>query len=148
MMLFGISLTFVEGEAVSVDSAAGSLHLVLSLLASMKHPFIFGFLVLYYWKIVDRHLLLLFALLVGISVIEIVTIGSKSSIIRGIVIVVLLMAVLPIRPNFKQGLVVTTALLVFYASFLVITEYRSIMLREYEAGRNVFRHRFAVRGLR
>jgi hypothetical protein len=86
----------------------------------------------------DRHLALLFWILVGISIVEIVTIGSKASIIRGIVIVLLMGAVLPIRLNLRQAAIGAGGLLVFYGAFLVITEYRALILADHTAGRNVF----------
>lgn len=136
--LFGISLTFVEGDAVSVDSAAGTLRQILGLMASLKHPFLLGFLVLYFWRMTDRHLALLFVSLVGISVVEIVTIGSKGSIIRGVVTVLLAGSVLPMRLTIRQAAAAAAASIAVYGSFLVITEYRALILAEHEAGRNVF----------
>lgn len=136
--LFGISLTFVEGDGVSAESAAGTLQQALGLVGSLRQPFLLGFLILYYWRMTDRHLTMLFWILVGISVVEIVTIGSKASIIRGVVVVLLVGAVLPIRLNFKQAALGAGALLAFYAAFLVITEYRALIRSDYYAGRNVF----------
>lgn len=136
--LFGISLTFVEGAGVRVDSAAGTLQQALGLVGSLRQPFLLGFLVLFCWRMTDRHLTLLFWILVGISVVEIVTIGSKASIIRGVVIVLLAGAVLPIRLNLRQATIGAGALLLFYGSFLVITEYRALILADHDAGRNVF----------
>jgi hypothetical protein len=136
--LFGISLTFVEGDSVSVESAAGTLQQALGLVGSLRQPFLLGFLILYYWRMTDRHLSLLFWILVGISVVEIVTIGSKASIIRGVVIVLLAGSVLPIRLNLRQAAIGAGALLVFYGAFLIITEYRALILAEHYAGRNVF----------
>jgi len=138
VVLFGISLTFVERNAVNVESAAGTLHQALGLMSALRQPFLFGFLVLYYKKLTDRHLTLLFWCLVGISVVEIVTIGSKASIIRGIVVVLLVGAVLPIRLNLRQAAIGAGAVMVFYAAFLVITEYRALILAEHDAGGNVF----------
>lgn len=136
--LFGISLTFVEGEGVAAESAAGTLQQLLSLIGTLRQPFLLGFLVLYYWGMTDRHLTLLFWALVGITVVEIVTIGSKASVIRGVVIVLLAGAVLPIRLNLRQAATGAAALLAFYAAFLVITEYRARILDDYNAGLNVF----------
>lgn len=136
--LFGISLTFVESDGVGVESAAGTLQQALGLVGSFRQPFLLGFLILYYWRMTDRHLTLLFWILVGISVVEIVTIGSKASIIRGIVIVLLAGAVVPIRLNLKQGAIVAGALVMFYGAFLVIAEYRALILADHNAGRNVF----------
>ncbi len=136
--VFGISLTFVEGKSVNVESAAGTLQQALGLMSALKQPFLFGFLVLYYKKLTDRHLTFLFWCLVGISVVEIVTIGSKASIIRGIVVVLLVGAVLPIRLNLRQAAIGAGAVMVFYAAFLVITEYRALILAEHDAGGNVF----------
>ena len=136
--LFGISLTFVEGDSVSVESVAGTLQQALGLIGSLRQPFLLGFLVLYYWRMTDRHLTLLFWILVGISVVEIVTIGSKASIIRGVVIVLLAGSVLPIRLNLRQVAIGAGGLLVFYGAFLVITEYRALILAEHYGGRDVF----------
>lgn len=136
--LFGISLTFVEGEGVAVESAAGTFQQVLGLVGILRQPFLLGFLILYYWRLTDRHLTLLFWVLVGITVVEIVTIGSKASIIRGVVIVLLAGAILPMRLSFRQAAAGAVALLVFYVAFLVITEYRVRILNDYIAGLNVF----------
>jgi hypothetical protein len=136
--LFGIALTFVEGDAVSAESSTGTFRMVLELLLSLRYPFLFGFLLLYYWRMTDRQLNIVCFLLVAISVIEIITIGSKGSIIRGIVIVVLTASVLPIKLNLKQMVIAMTALIAVYGSFLVTTEYRSLILADHEAGRNVF----------
>ena len=136
--LFGISLTFVEGNVVNAESAAGALQQALSLVNALRQPFLLGFLVLYYWRMSDRHLTLLFWILVGISIVEIVTIGSKGSIIRGVVTVLLAGAVLPIRLNLRQTAIGAGALLVVYGAFLVIAEYRALILADHDAGRNVF----------
>ena len=77
-------------------------------------------------------------MLLLISVIEIITIGSKGSIIRVIVVVLLASAFLPLRLNPKHVIAGALALIVVYGAFVVITEYRSIMRDELLAGRDVF----------
>jgi len=138
VMLFGISLVFIEGSTVSVDSAAGTLQQLLSLLSGLRNPFFFGFIILHFWKKTDRHLVLLCAALLVISVVEIVTIGSKGSIISGLVVGLLALAFLPIRLTLKQITSGLTALVCVYGSFAVITEYRTIIHDEQTAGRDVF----------
>ena len=138
VMIFGISLTFIEGSTVSVDSAAGTLQQVLTLLSGLRNPFFLGFLILHFWKKTDRHLVLLCAALLVISMVEIVTIGSKASIISGLVVGLLALAFLPIRLNLKQITIGLTILVCVYGSFAVITEYRAIMHDEETAGRDVF----------
>lgn len=138
VMIFGISLGFIEGGAISVDSAAGSLQQLLTLLSGLRNPFFLGFLILYFWKKTDRHLVLLCAALLVISVVGIITIGSKASIISGSVVGLLALAFLPIRLSLKQIAIGVTILVCVYGSFAVITEYRAIMLDEQIAGRDVF----------
>ncbi len=137
VMMFGISLTFIEGNTVTAESDAGSLLQILTLLSSFRNPFFLGFIVLYFRGQSTKGLYLIFVGLVLISVVEIITIGSKGSIIRGIV-TVLLASALPLRVNPKSLITGALALIVVYGSFAVITEYRSIMRDELVAGRDVF----------
>lgn len=138
VMLFGISLTFIEGDPSGIDRGEGTLAQIFTLLSSLRYPFFLGFLILYYWKKTNQHLFYLFIGLLVISVIEIIVIGSKGSIIRGLMVGLLALAFLPIKLNLKQTIIGLLALLVVYGSFAVITEYRSIMQNELQSGRNVF----------
>ncbi len=135
---FGVSLTFIEGDSVGDNTVAGSSLQVLTLLSSLRYPFFFVFLLLHYGKQTDRHLKFLFVVLLFISIIEIIVIGSKASIIRGVVVVLLSLAFLPIKLNFKQVMAGGIALITVYGSFSVITEYRSIMNDKLFSGDDVF----------
>lgn len=138
VMLFGISLTFIEGDPDGIDRGEGTLVQIFTLISSLRYPFFMGFLILYYWKKTNQHLFYLFIGLLVISVIEIIVIGSKGSIIRGMIVGLLALAFLPIKLNLKQTIIGLLALLVVYGSFAVITEYRWIMRNELQYGRNVF----------
>jgi hypothetical protein len=137
-MLFGISLVFIESESVPVESGAGTLLQLLTLLSSLRYPFFLGFLILHFWRKTDKHLVLLAAGLILVSIVEIITIGSKGSIIRGVAVFMLSLALLPIKVNPKQLATGAVAIIAVYGSFAVITEYRSIMHDELSAGRDVF----------
>lgn len=136
-MLFGITLVFIESDSVRANSVTGTLHQMLTMLFNLRYPFFLGFLILLFWKKIDRHLILLFVALFLVSLVEIITIGSKGSIIRGMVVFLLAQAFLPVRLNLKQAIFSLVALIAIYGSFAVITEYRTIMKAEYQAGRDV-----------
>lgn len=138
VMLFGFSLTFIEGNRVQDDSGTGSLQQILTLLSSLRYPFFLGFLILHFWKKTDKHLILLGAGLIIVSIVEVIVIGSKGSIIRGVAVFMLSLALLPIKVNLKQLTTGAVAIIAVYGSFAVITEYRSIMHEELSAGRDVF----------
>ena len=138
VMIFGIALTFIEGSVVTAESDAGFLLQALTLLSSLRYPFFFGFILFHFQKQRDKRLSFLFVVLLLISVIEIIAIGSKGSIIRVIVVVLLASAFHPLRLNPKQVIAGALALIVVYGAFAVITEYRSIMRDELLAGRDVF----------
>lgn len=143
-MFFGISLVFIEGDSVAVESGAGTLLQILTLLSSLRYPFFLGFLVLHFWKKTDKHLVFLGAALVLISTVEIILIGSKGSIIRGLAVLMLSLTLLPIKLNPKQLITGAVAMIAVYGSFAVITEYRSIMHGERLAGRDVFDYKVQV----
>ena len=135
---FGFSLTFIQGETTAVDSGAGSFQQVLSLLVDLKYPFFLGFIMLYFWRKTDKHLVLLCAMLLLISVLEIVTIGSKGSIIRLVLVGMLSLSFLPVRVNRKQVIAGLLAIITVYGSFSVITEYRTLMHTKQQAGLDAF----------
>ena len=136
--LFGIGLTFIEGDQVAVDSGEGTLVQIFTLLSGLRYPFFLGFLLLHNSKQTDKHLNYLLVGLVVISIIEIIVIGSKGSIIRSIIVILLASSFIPVKINFKQIVIAMLALTVVYGSFAVITEYRSIMSDQLNSGRNVF----------
>lgn len=136
--LFGISLSFIEGETVRVDSASGSLQQVLNLLSSLRYPFLLGFLILRFLRRTNERLVYLFVGLLVVYAIEIVAIGSKGAIIRGIMVLMLAPAFLSMRISRRHLMTAVLALALVYGSFLVITEYRAIMQDELLAGRDVF----------
>lgn len=135
---FGFSLVFIEGETIAVDSGAGSSQQVLSLLVDLKYPFLFGFIMLYFWGKTDKHLVLLCGALLLISVLDIVTIGSKGSIIRLVLVGLLSLSFLPVRINLKQIIAGLLAIITVYGSFSVITEYRTLMHARQKAGLDAF----------
>jgi len=138
VMLFGISLSFIEGDPGGIDRGEETLVQIFTLLSSLRYSFLLGFLILYYWKKTNQHL---FYLLVGLMIalfIEVIIAGSKGWIIRGIVVGLLALAFLPVRINLKQTTIGVLALVAIYGSFAVITEYRSVMQNEMQSGRNVF----------
>lgn len=138
VIFFGISLAFIEGKGVGIDTGAGTLQQILTLLANLRYPFFFGFLLLRFWKQTDRHLSFLFIGLLLISSVEIITVGSKGSIIRVMVVVLLALTFLPVKLNLKQIIAGALAIIAVYGSFAVITEYRSIMQKELHSGGDVF----------
>lgn len=136
-IFFGISLTFIEGDEARAGSAAGSVQEMLELLSGLRRFFFVGFFVLYFWKIIDRHLIWLFIVQVFFAVIEIIIIGSKGSIIINVLVILLSLSLLPLKLSLRQIFIGFSALIVVYGSFGIITEYRSIMLAEHHAGRNI-----------
>ena len=139
VLTFGFSLAFIEGEGnIAADSGTGTLVQVLTLLSSLRYPFFLGFLALHYWNKRDRQLHFIIAALLVISVIDIITIGSKGEVIRLVVVALLVLAVVPARVNFKSFCAGALAIIAVYGSFAVIYEYRSIMRSELSAGKDVF----------
>ncbi len=138
VVFFGISLVFIEGDNVGVNTVAGSSLQMLTVLSSLRYPFFLGFILLYFLKQTDRHLFLLLVGLLIISIIEIIAIGSKGSIMRVVVVALLALAFLPVKLNARQVIAGALALIAVYGSFAVITEYRSIMQDKLLAGRDVF----------
>jgi len=137
-MFFGISLTFIESDNVSTDSGAGTLLQIFTLLSDLRYPFFLGFLVLRFWKKTDGHLTFLFIALVLISVVEMVVIGSKASIIGAVIVALLTQSILSIKFSVKTVAMGALAVVAVYLSFATITEYRSIMHTEQRSGRDVF----------
>lgn len=127
-MLFGMGLTFIESAGVGTDSGAGSLHQMLTFASELRYPFFLGFIVLKFWKQTHRRLNLLCVALVLISVIEIIIIGSKASLIRPVIVVLLAQSILSIKWNVRAALVNALAVIVIYFSFVAITEYRSLTI--------------------
>lgn len=137
-ILFGISLSFIEQNSENVDLNEGTLAQIFTLLSDLRYPFFLGFLLLYYWKKSNQHLFYIFIGLLVISIIEAIIIGSKGSIIRGLVVGSLTLSFLPIRLKLKYTVIGLLVLLMAYSSFTIITEYRSIMRNELQFGRNIF----------
>jgi hypothetical protein len=142
VMLFGISLTFIKGDSPDAGTGDGTLLQILSFLASLRWPFFFGFILLRFSNKTGRSLSFLFIGLFCISTVEIITIGSKESIIRVIVVVLLALSFLQIKLNLKQIIIGMVALILVFGSFSVITEYRSIMHQKLSKGYAV--HDFSV----
>ena len=138
VIMFGFSLSFIEGDFVADDSVAGTLKQMLILLSAFRSPFILCFIVLYFFKKTDRHLHFIFGILLLITVIDIIVIGSKEAIIRPMVVGLLALAFVPLKFDIKKISIGLLALITVYGSFTVITEYRAIMLAESEAGFDVF----------
>ena len=138
VIFFGISLTFIEGDPGRVDRGEGTLVQILALLWTLRFPFFLGFLVLYASKQTERHLGFLFVALLVVSIVEIVAVGSKGSILRLLLAIVLASAFTPIKLSVKQLVAGIFAVIAVYGSFAVITEYRAIMRAELKTGRSVF----------
>lgn len=135
--LYGISLTFIEKGVVTVVTSSGTLKQIFVLLINLRYPFFVAFFILHNKKQTSRQLILLFILLLSVSIIEIISIGSKGSIIRLLMTVLLAQSFLRTHLNFKQIIRIFSALIIVYGSFAIISEYRSIMRSENRAGRDV-----------
>lgn len=137
--LFGVSLTFIESsQKMMAAQGSGTLVQLLNLLGSLRYPFFLGVLVLALTHNMSKPIWTLAILLLLVSVFEIVTIGSKATIISGLAIATMALSYLRLRISGRHlinGLVVLIGL---YFSFAVITEYRSIMQSESTAGADVF----------
>lgn len=136
-IFFGISLSFIESSE-NIDLSEGTLVQIFTLISDLRYPFFLGFLLLYYWKKSTQHLFYIFIILLAISIIEAIIVGSKGSIIRGLTIGLLTLSFLPIKLNLKYAIIGLLTLIMAYGSFTVITEYRSIMRDELQLGRNIF----------
>ncbi len=137
VVLFGISLVFIESEAVAPDTTTGTQVQILTLLKSLRYPFFFSFLILQFWKQTDSHLHFLFGALLLVTVVDIIVIGSKGIVMRMIISMILSFSFIPQRLSLKQLLAGLLAVGVTSLTFAVITEYRSIMQTEYASGRDV-----------
>lgn len=138
ILLFGISLVFIQGNTLSVGTASSTVQQILTLMSSLRYPYFFGYLLCLISRRSDKHLTKLFIILLLISIFEIITIGAKKAIIRVIVTALLPLSFCSIKLNLKQIAVWFLALLLIYGSFSVITEYRAIMHNNYSNGIDVF----------
>ena len=93
---------------------------------------------LYFRKKAGRLLQGIFLCLVLVSVVEIIAIGSKESIIRLLLIVLLSFSFIFQKITLKQVLVALLSVVLIYESFAIITEYRAIMYQKYRTGQDVF----------
>lgn len=138
VMSFGIGLTFIESEKAMADSGAGSLAQLFTLLSDLRYPFFLGFLILRFWEKVDGQLFFLFVALILVSLVEIIAIGSKGSIIGVVVMLLLAQSVLSIKFGAKMIATGAVAVIAVYFSFATITEYRFIMMSRHAAAEAVF----------
>lgn len=135
--IFGVSLVFIEAENPAGETVSGTLLQVLTLLTSLRYPFILSYLILFFWKKTDRHLYVLFVTLLLITAVDITTIGSKGSIIRILLAGLMVLAFIPVRIKLKYVMNGVLVIVAIYGSFAVITEYRAIMLTKVATGEDV-----------
>lgn len=135
---FGIGLTFIEGAKFEADSGEGTLRQIFNFLSDLRYPFFFVYLILRFWNKTDMQLFLLFILLIFVSVIEIIVIGSKASIIGLVIVALLAQSVLGIKYGAKMIATGVIAIGAIFLSFGTITEYRAIMQARYWSGENAF----------
>ena len=138
----GMGFVFIEGDGS--DSGGGTTGQVLFLLNEMKYPYFLGYLLLRQQSGVGNVHRLLFFVLAGLALVDIISLGSKGVIMRLAAIFVLALLLESAgRLEWKKivGGFVAVAICLF--SFLVITEYRQIMLAANAGGQDI--EGFAVR---
>lgn len=148
LALYGFGLVFIEGVAVDSKSGQGTLAQVLHLLTWLRYPFFFMFLLFFWGKKKDKFIAFLFLILIVLSALEIISIGSKAAIIRLLIVLVLPLTFLPTKFTVKQVLIGAVSVLIIYGSFAVITEYRKIMKDELKFGSEVFSFSVQMRSFR
>ena len=124
---FGISLVFIEGNTVAVNSGQRTLVQILTLLSGLRYPFFLVSLINYHKYKSHKPLVFLFLSLLLVSFFEILIIGSKGAIIRLLLMSLMAQSFLRIKLKIKQLAKITLILTLIYGSFSVITEYRAIM---------------------
>lgn len=137
--LYGFKVGFLTaGGRFVVDSDLSSGRQILDFCNGLKIPFYFAFGILWRRRQLNRFLIVLCLALLVITLLEIVSQGSKGAIIRLLVVGVLIYACtlewLSIK-QFFQGAVVC---LIFYMTFAIISEYRDIIRQDHRYGRDVF----------
>ena len=139
MLSGGTELTFIEyyQERSLIESTVSQ---VLKFLGGLNYPFFVCFMIIYLTnrKNISRSLWFLFLALLAISALEIVTIGTKSTIISLMLVFLLAMTFFHRRFYAKKVFVGALAVMVTYGTFSIITEYRAIMYENLGAGMDVF----------
>jgi|APMI01.1.fsa_nt_gi hypothetical protein len=138
----GLGFVFIEGTGS--NSGGGTPEQILFLFSEMKYPYFLGYLLLRQQHGVGKAHRLVFFMLGGVALVEIVAIGSKGAIIRLAAIFVL--ALLFERAGglgWKKIIGGLFAAAICLFSFQVITEYRQIMRDASVSGQDI--GGFAVR---
>ena len=121
----------------SEDIESNTLQQVLNLLTELRYPFFSMYLILRYYKQTNRTLTLILSFLLTASIIEFMVSGSKGDLIRILVSIFLAMSLLPVRVGLRKILLALAALFIINTTFSVVTEYRSIMNKEYKRRANI-----------
>lgn len=126
-LVFGVSLVFIEGAILGAGE--GTFNMILNLFSMLRYPFFLGMMLLYMSNrpLLTRTLRNLFIALLGISIIEIIIIGSKQPIILIPMLILIAFTIAKRRFSWKQFVTGILALLLINGAFSVITEYRAIM---------------------
>ncbi len=135
LSLFGFGLTFIESSAEAMPEGFGQLFYFLALL---RKPYMVLYLVLRYYRLTNIRLTTLFLVHLGLSILEIAVVGSKTPIIQLILVFILSTSFLPVRLNLQQILKGIISVFLVYMAFMVVSEYRVLMRDADSAGENVF----------
>ena len=120
------------GKTVPTNIETSTVEQILNLLTNLRYPFFSMFLILKYYKQTNRSLTLLFSFLLTVSIIEFMVSGSKGDLIRILVSVFLAISLLPVRIGVGKILLALATLVIISTTFSVVTEYRSIMDKEFK----------------
>jgi hypothetical protein len=136
VLLFGLVLTFIETQ-IDVADNSGTLKQVLRHAIDLRYPFFLLFMLLLLQDVRSRQLTALLGLIIATSLVEIAVIGSKKAILNVLVAFLLIFMIVPFHFRLKHIAVGVTSLVMVWASFVFVSEYRSIVRDAFLAGEDI-----------
>jgi hypothetical protein len=134
---YGMSLAFIDPERMDQAVRAEGIGQVWYTLKMMRYAFFSLIVALFLNTRIPRRILWILLPVLMLYAIDIIAIGSKTTIISGVVAIILGLgaARVDVRRRFWVGLI--ACLILIFGTFSLVSEYRRLMFAEYQSGHDV-----------